>query len=81
MKPVCSADTILGEFELQSFQACLLQVVIGVGDPNPLVGGAGILTLEKAGISVSKIGAGLEKQCYDLNTDFMQRMERGWSIV
>ena len=53
------------------------QVVVGVGDPNPLVGGAGITTLEKAGISVSKVGGDLEKQCYDLNTEFMKKMEAG----
>ena len=31
----------------------LRQVVVGVTDPNPLVGGAGIKTLQDAGISVT----------------------------
>ena len=31
---------------------CSTQVVIGVGDPNPLVASEGIATLEKAGIEV-----------------------------
>ena len=31
---------------------CCLQVVVGVGDPNPLVASEGIATLETAGIEV-----------------------------
>lgn len=31
-----------------------LQVVVGVGDPNPLVAAEGIATLEKAGIQVRR---------------------------
>ena len=33
---------------------CSTQVVIGVGDPNPLVASEGIATLEKAGIEVGE---------------------------
>ena len=52
-----------------------LQVVVGVGDPNPLVGGAGIATCERAGIEVAKIGGEEEGECYALNEDFMERMK------
>lgn len=61
---------------MRSRNLCV-QVVIGVGDPNPLVGGAGITTLEKAGISVSQIGGALEQECYSLNPEFMKMMEAG----
>lgn len=48
------------------------QVVVGAGDPNPLVGGAGIVTLRKAGIEVL---AGVEAEaCYVINHEFMERM-------
>lgn len=53
------------------------QVVVGVGDPNPLVGGSGIKTLESAGITVVKIGGEEEQDCYNINADFMKRMEAG----
>ena len=53
-----------------------MQVVVGVGDPNPLVGGAGIKTLEDAGIAVSKIGGQIEQECYNLNPEFMKEMEQ-----
>ena len=52
-----------------------LQVVIGVGDPNPLVGGAGIQTLQKAGIEVEIIGGEEEQAAYALNQEFMERMK------
>ena len=48
------------------------QVVVGAGDPNPLVGGAGIATLRKAGIEVVE---GVEaSECYDINRAWMERM-------
>lgn len=53
----------------------LMQVVIGVGDPNPLVGGAGVKTLEAAGIEVEMIGGEEEKAAYQLNAEFMERMK------
>ena len=52
-----------------------MQVVIGAGDPNPLVGGAGIQTLAQAGIEVEMIGGEEEQIAYDLNRDFMKRMK------
>jgi len=52
-----------------------MQVVIGVVDPNPLVGGAGIKTLEAAGIVVELVGGEEEETAYSLNADFMERMK------
>lgn len=48
---------------------------MGVGDPNPLVGGLGIKTLEAAGIGVQIIGGKEEQDCHDINKDFMKMME------
>ena len=55
--------------------ASRLQVVIGTGDPNPLVGGEGIKTLERAGIEVETIGGEEEQTAYNLNEEFMERMK------
>ncbi len=54
---------------------CMLQVVIGVGDPNPLVGGAGIKTLQAAGIEAELVGGAEEENAYSLNLDFMEQMK------
>jgi diaminohydroxyphosphoribosylaminopyrimidine deaminase/5-amino-6-(5-phosphoribosylamino)uracil reductase len=54
-----------------------LQVVVGVVDPNPLVGGEGIRTLKKAGVQVLKIGGKEELECYAINESFMKGMEAG----
>ncbi|BDA48689.1 Riboflavin biosynthesis protein RibD [Coccomyxa sp. Obi] len=51
------------------------RVVIGVGDPNPLVGGAGIKTLQAAGVEVELVGGAEEENAYSLNSDFMERMK------
>lgn len=51
-----------------------MQVFVGVRDPNPLVNNAGVDTLLKAGIEVTQIGGQEEKDCYDINADFMARM-------
>lgn len=53
----------------------LLQVVVGVGDPNPLVAAAGIATLQAAGIEVALVGGQEEAECYEVNADFMERMK------
>jgi diaminohydroxyphosphoribosylaminopyrimidine deaminase/5-amino-6-(5-phosphoribosylamino)uracil reductase len=50
-------------------------VVVGVGDPNPLVAAAGIATLQAAGIKVSLVGGPEEQQCYSINEEFMDRMK------
>ena len=52
-----------------------MQVVVGVGDPNPLVNNAGVETLLKAGIEVAFIGGQVEQECYDINAEFMERMK------
>ncbi len=51
------------------------QVVVGVVDPNPLVGGQGIATLTSAGIDVAQVGGQEEGDCYAINADFMERMK------
>ena len=50
------------------------QVFVGVRDPNPLVNNAGVDTLTRAGIDVAYIGGEEERECYDINADFMARM-------
>lgn len=55
-------------------QIDLMQVFVGVRDPNPLVNNAGVDTLLKAGIEVVQIGGQEEQDCYDINADFMARM-------
>lgn len=49
-------------------------VVIGVKDTNPIVGGAGIAKLRKAGVFV-KTGV-LEKECHELNKRFFTFHEK-----
>lgn len=52
--------------------AGVARVVVGVGDPNPLVDGGGVATLRAAGIEVD-VGCE-EEACYDINREFMERM-------
>ena len=52
----------------------MLQVFVGVRDPNPLVNNAGVDTLTQAGIHVAYIGGKEEQECFDTNSDFMERM-------
>ena len=68
-------DARIGALKRPAKPEARLQVVVGVGDPNPLVGGAGIATCERAGIEVAKIGGEEEAECYALNEDFMERMK------
>ena len=49
-------------------------MVVGVGDPNPLVSSAGIATLEQAGIIVSVMDGEERDACYEINREFMDRM-------
>jgi diaminohydroxyphosphoribosylaminopyrimidine deaminase/5-amino-6-(5-phosphoribosylamino)uracil reductase len=51
------------------------RVVLAVGDPNPLVGGAGLARLRSAGIEV-ETGL-LEEQAREMNIGFFSRMQRG----
>lgn len=53
--------------------AGVARVVVGVGDPNPLVGGGGIATCQAAGIQVA-VGCE-EEECYAINEEFMLRMK------
>jgi diaminohydroxyphosphoribosylaminopyrimidine deaminase/5-amino-6-(5-phosphoribosylamino)uracil reductase len=53
--------------------AGVARVVVGVADPNPLVGGYGIKTLQDAGVQVV-VGCE-EAACHDINAEFMQRMQ------
>uniref|UniRef100_A0A383VBG7 Riboflavin biosynthesis protein PYRD, chloroplastic n=1 Tax=Tetradesmus obliquus TaxID=3088 RepID=A0A383VBG7_TETOB len=56
--------------------AGVARVVIGCGDPNPLVAAAGIATLQAAGIEVALIGGAEQQQCYNMNQEFMERMKQ-----
>jgi len=53
------------------------RVVVGVGDPNPLVDGGGVATLRAAG---TQVDVGCEEEaCYAINEEFMQRIAAGKS--
>lgn len=52
-----------------------MQVVVGVGDPNPLVASEGIATLRRAGIAVAVMDGAEREEAYQLNADFMARMQ------
>lgn len=55
--------------------AGLARVVAAMVDPNPLVAGGGLATLERAGIAVD---SGLmADQAYEMNIGFVARMRRG----
>ncbi|KAF6259062.1 cytidine deaminase-like protein [Scenedesmus sp. NREL 46B-D3] len=56
--------------------AGVARVVVGCGDPNPLVAAAGIATLQSAGIEVALVGGAEQQQCYDINHEFMERMKQ-----
>ena len=50
------------------------QVVYGVADPNPLVGGGGLALLEAAGVVVEGVGGEEAAAAEALNPEFMARM-------
>eukprot|EP01023_Acetabularia_acetabulum_P033866 TRINITY_DN3171_c0_g1_i4.p1 TRINITY_DN3171_c0_g1~~TRINITY_DN3171_c0_g1_i4.p1 ORF type:complete len:191 (-),score=28.85 TRINITY_DN3171_c0_g1_i4:159-731(-) len=55
-------------------QAKVKRVVVGVVDPNPLVGGEGVRRLQDADIEVQQ--GCLQSQCYEINKEFMQRIQQ-----
>lgn len=55
--------------------ARVARVVVAVGDPNPLVAGAGLDKLRAAGIAVTS--GVLEEEARELNIGFFSRMQRG----
>lgn len=57
---------------LALIDAELARVVVGIIDPNPLVGGMGVDRLRNAGIAVA-VGCEEEK-CFAMNADWMQKM-------
>ena len=60
-------------------QAGIRRVVVGTGDPNPLVDGRGFAALRAAGIDV-EVGV-LEAPCRRLNAPFLSWHERGRPFV
>lgn len=54
--------------------AGIRRVVVGIGDPNPLVDGGGIARLRKAGIEVV-VGCE-EDRCFDVNKEFFERITK-----
>ncbi|KAI8466465.1 MAG: pyrimidine reductase, riboflavin biosynthesis [Monoraphidium minutum] len=56
-------------------EAGVKRVVVGAGDPNPLVAAAGIATLTSAGIEVAMMDGPENRRAIDINTEFMARME------
>ncbi|GBF92646.1 riboflavin biosynthesis [Raphidocelis subcapitata] len=56
-------------------EAGVARVVVGAGDPNPLVAAAGIATLQAAGIEVALMDGAENARALDINRDFLARME------
>jgi pyrimidine deaminase RibD-like protein len=50
-----------------------MQVVVGVGDPNPLVASEGIKTLETAGIEVGSCVMIIQNQFWIHNCTYLHR--------
>ncbi len=54
--------------------AGVARVVVGAGDPNPLVGGGGLALLEGAGVAVQLMDGAEGAAAVELNPEFMARM-------
>lgn len=54
--------------------ASVARVVVGAGDPNPLVGGGGIACLESGGVVVAMMDGEEGEAAVDLNPEFMAAM-------
>lgn len=54
--------------------AGVARVVVGVGDPNPLVGGGGVRLLSDGGVTVESVGGAEEEEAAALNPEFMAEM-------
>ncbi|KIZ07948.1 diaminohydroxyphosphoribosylaminopyrimidine deaminase [Monoraphidium neglectum] len=61
-------------------EAGVKRVVVGAGDPNPLVAAAGIATLQSAGIEVALMDGAENQRAKDINTEFLARMEEEAAI-
>ena len=59
----------------------MARVVIGSGDPNPLVGGGGITLLERAGVEVAVMDGEEGADAAGLNPEFMARMREEAAAV
>ncbi len=59
--------------------AGVVRVVYGTEDPNPEVGGFGLMRMREAGLQVE--GPLMEDECRALNPGFNRRMERGLPFV
>lgn len=57
--------------------SCSVQVVVGVGDPNPLVNGTGAKTLADAGIACEFVEGDEQQACYEINKDFLDSIGAG----
>lgn len=55
--------------------AGVARVVVGVGDPNPLVGGGGLRLLVDGGVEVESVGGEEEEEAAALNSEFMLEMK------
>jgi len=58
-------------------EAGIARVVVGIGDPFPLVAGRGIERLRAAGIVVDMADDDTARACRELNVGFHSRVERG----
>lgn len=56
--------------------AGVARVVVGVGDPNPLVGGGGLRLLVDGGVEVECVGGEEEEEVAALNPVFMAEMRK-----